>query len=66
MESILPERSNAISTREQAILALKLCQEKRDIEAAHSDADNILCELLSSLGYHDVVSDYRRVKKWYA
>ena len=37
-----------------------------DTEADHSTADNILCELLSSLGYQDVVDAWEKVNKWYA
>lgn len=37
-----------------------------DIEEAHSRADEILCELLISLGCSDVVTAYRKISKWYA
>lgn len=37
-----------------------------DIEADHSDADDILCSLLSYLGYDDIVNVYQEVGKWYA
>lgn len=38
-----------------------------DPEAAHSQADGILCELLQALGMHDVVSAYQAIEpKWYA
>ena len=52
--------------REEAIKALKREQENDDIEIAHSTADDVLCELLISLGYGDVVSEYERVGKWFA
>lgn len=53
-------------TREQAIALLKAQQKNRDTENAHGDADDILCELLTTLGYEDVVAEWRKVKKWYA
>jgi hypothetical protein len=32
----------------------------------HVDADIVLCELLISLGYEDVVDEYRKIEKWYS
>lgn len=38
-----------------------------DTEGAHSEADDILCELLIGLGFKDtVVAAFKRVPKWYA
>jgi len=37
-----------------------------DQEAAHGEADDILCELLTKLGYSEVVKAYEEVDKWYA
>lgn len=38
-----------------------------DYEGAHGRADDILCELLSALGYeHTVVAAFIRIGKWYA
>lgn len=37
-----------------------------DTEIAHSDADDILCDLLSLLGYNEVVEEYNKIGKWYA
>lgn len=37
-----------------------------DTEAAHSMADNLLCCVLSHLGYNDVVQEFLKVGKWYA
>lgn len=52
--------------REQAIAKLKELQNSGDTEAAHSDADDVLCALLRSLGYADVVAEYEKVDKWFA
>lgn len=37
-----------------------------DFEQAHKDADNLLAELLDSLGYEDGIKLYRDMNKWYA
>ena len=37
-----------------------------DPEAAHSEADEVLCELLKTLGYENVVKAWQSVEKWYA
>ena len=52
--------------REQIIKKLIELQQSDDTEAAHCDADELLCNLLSDLGYDDVVAEYRKVDKWYA
>ena len=51
---------------EEAIRKLKQCQGSGDTEMQHSDADDILCELLSRLGYQEVVAEWQAVNKWYA
>ena len=53
-------------TREQALQALIECDEHGDTEIAHCKADDVLCDLLSSLGYEDVVDAFRSIRKWYA
>jgi len=56
--------------REEAILKLKeqrkIVDEGGDKEVPHCEADDILCELLISLGYKDVVDEYEEIEKWYA
>lgn len=52
--------------REQAIKELKAYQADGDTEAAHGNADEVLCDLLIALGYQDVVNEWRKVDKWYA
>lgn len=37
-----------------------------DLESAHVEADDILCDLLRSLGHGDVVDKFERVNKWYS
>ena len=53
-------------TREKAIDVLQMLQQSHDTEMAHIDADDVLCELLKSLGYEDVVSEYQKINKWFA
>ena len=53
-------------TTEQAIEELKKAQANGDTECAHGHADDVLCKLLTALGYADVVEEYKKVDKWYA
>jgi len=53
-------------TREEALRKLAECQASYDQEIAHMDADRVLCELLDSLGFHDVVLAYNAIPKWFA
>ena len=54
-------------TREEAIEELEVIDKvDDDREVAHIDADGVLCELLTSLGYKDVVTAYHNISKWYA
>ena len=45
---------------------LKAAQENSDVESAHADADQALCDLLEALGYKKVIEEYNKVEKWYA
>ena len=38
---------------------------ERDVAADHGDADEILCELLSYLGYDEIVNAYQSIDKYY-
>ena len=53
-------------SRETAIKELRECQASDNPEEAHGTADGILCQLLTALGYEDVVLEYSMVTKWYA
>jgi hypothetical protein len=53
-------------TRERAIERLKELQRGGDTESEHLEADDILCMILISLGYQDVVAEWHKVDKWYA
>ena len=54
--------------RVEAIILLKDNQSRRlgDEEVTHSNADDILCKLLVSLGYKDVVDEWEKIDKWYS
>ena len=60
------EPIEATMTREETIKRLREAAADFDTEAAHGIADDILCELLTSLGYGDVVEAWNKVEKWYA
>lgn len=53
-------------SRETAIKELRECEASDNPEEAHGTADDILCQLLTALGYEDVVLEYSMVTKWYA
>lgn len=45
---------------------LKEAQQGSDVESAHAEADQVLCDLLEALGYTKIVEEYDKVSKWYA
>jgi hypothetical protein len=53
-------------TREEALAELAEIKQNEDKEMAHIFADAVLCQLLSDLGYDDVVKAYHDISKWYA
>lgn len=40
--------------------------EEGDVEKAHGDADDLLCEVLRKLGFDGLVNVFNCVEKWYA
>ncbi len=52
--------------RKTAMDKLKEQQANEDQEEAHIAADDILCELLTAIGYEDVVKEYEKIGKWYS
>jgi hypothetical protein len=53
-------------SREDAVFALKALQTGGDIEIEHAEADEILCRLLKTLGFDEVVDEWWKIDKWYA
>jgi len=51
---------------EEMVERLKKEVNNIDIEFAHINADDILCELLKKLGYDDVVDEYEKVYRAFA
>lgn len=54
------------SINEYKELMNKCVENTGDPEAAHGYADDILCEILTSVGYQEIVDLYHEVGKWYA
>lgn len=57
-----------MDTDKEAIYLKRMMEatENGDSEIAHSNADDILCEMLEELGYSVIVETYHKVSKWYA
>ena len=64
MSDGLPEKLLAFM-KKSAIARLKELQQSEDLALSHTEADLILTTLLVSLGFEDVVEEYRKVNKWY-
>ena len=45
---------------------LKAAQQNSDVESAHAEADQVLCDLLEAIGFKVIVREYKEVPKWYA
>ena len=45
---------------------LKAAQQNNDVESAHVEADEALCDLLEAIGFKAIVREYNKVSKWYA
>ena len=53
-------------TIEEIIAKLKELQQDDDTEAAHIQADWIICNLLHDLGYTELTKEYDKISTWYA
>ena len=53
-------------TPEEAATALRALADVKDIEVAHSQADDILCSLLRYYEQDEVVALWADIDKWYA
>lgn len=50
----------------EKLKALRKLADSKDIECAHIEADDLLCEILLDLGYDKIVEAYEAIDKWYA
>lgn len=39
---------------------------KYDPEAAHSKADDLLCDILAEIGLEEIANEFDAVEKWYS
>jgi len=53
-------------TPEQARDKIKEIIATKDEETGHQEADWLMCEILESLGYAEMVSEFNKMDKWYA
>ena len=53
-------------TEQYVVNKLKELQGVFDTESNHILADQILCDLLTRLGYNKVVQEFKKIDKWYA
>ncbi len=53
-------------TKEQALAEMRNLMDLADVEIAHSEADDVLCEVLRGLGYDELVDAFEDLPKWYA
>ena len=59
-EAVVPPEAFAAAMTEIA------SKEYLDTEKAHGDADELMCKVLASLGYHEGVTVFQRMEGWYA
>ena len=53
-------------TPEQLLDAMQRLEEWGDNEMRHIKADDLMCAVLSDLGYGEAVAVFNRMGKWYA
>jgi hypothetical protein len=58
-------RINALKEQLKQIAAYQQQSTWTDIEADHCNADDILCEILTELGYEEIVEMFESIEKWY-
>jgi hypothetical protein len=55
-----------MSTDPKFLSRMEIAKHNRDLEQAHADADDILCEALIDAGHEDLVDLYTSIERWYA
>jgi len=53
-------------TERRALSLLRQCKGEKNVEKAHIEADEVLCELLIEFGFSKIVEAFREVPKNYA
>lgn len=56
----------ALTYKVDAMARLADCHKQPRVETSHAEADRVLCDLLRTLGYGEVVDEYRKLPKWYS
>jgi hypothetical protein len=59
------QKESVIKAGREAEERLEELQLLGDLEQAHVDADKVLCDLLSALGFKDVVAEFEAIDKYY-
>jgi hypothetical protein len=59
-------KEEKLKLEKRIIKELKALGKMSDIEGAHIDADNLLCDFLKKLGYDKVAEAFDDLSKWYA
>lgn len=59
------QKESIIKAGREAEERLEELQLLGNLEQAHVDADKVLCELLSALGFKDVVAEFEAIDKYY-
>ncbi len=57
------QRRKIEASVQEAFKKLRMLQDDPDITKAHAEADNVLCNLLVSLGFEDLIREYRKISK---
>ncbi len=57
------QRKKIESALQEAFGKLKMQQTNPDPERAHIEADNALCDLLTALGFENIVKEYQKIGK---
>lgn len=66
LDGDIKEMAKPPLTGKEVVSKLKELQGCFDTESNHILADEILCDLLTQLGYNTVVQEFKKIDKWYA
>lgn len=58
--------NNIIMTPEEFKNEMQKLDENGDTEVSHSNMDDLMCDLLESLGYKEGIKIFKASEKWYA